>query len=75
MKVIRAYGGKVFLSCYGGGWGFEYQRNRVFNPPRRTALTTADGKAIYNFRDGQHGYGTAETLREARRHGVNALKN
>jgi hypothetical protein len=74
MKRINAYGGRgLFWNIGSGGWWYEFRAARTFQPPRRTAFTTDDGRPLFIFNAGTYGEGHAATLRDARRRVVRAL--
>lgn len=70
MKTFRAYGGRVTLGRFDGGWWFEVNRREQWVPPRKV---TFGGKDFYIHGGGTYAMGDAPTLREARRSAVQTL--
>jgi hypothetical protein len=74
LKRINAYGGRVMLWRGDGEWCYDF---RVRRKHKRTlsTLTTADGTPLYFSIYGAGGFGQADSMRAARRHGVRALRH
>lgn len=68
MKTFQAYGGKVRLYNIGPGWEWQVRRSKKFSPHR---INQFGAQIVYL---GTSAFGSAKSMRDARRNAVNSLK-